>query len=393
MTSPKLTSNTHKVWNHTFEWTDKHFTPEELLPLRQRADDLAVNAVDRLQAIAAEQKQSNAVPCAGRFDMYATLKKHHEEDRGLQELWEEINSVPEWVDWTQIERGQLFLWRYLIPNLTGLALQGFLGGTATIAGGTEVLVRTGGFSIRVMPRRFLETFLWLLQVTMDLESIQPGGEGHTSTVRVRLLHATVRHRMLKLIDQDSAYFDEAEYGAPVNLRDSIHATAIFCCMPLFRQLPNIGIQPRPDEARDFLALFRYIAYIMATPNSYFDGVDQCKATMESIMLCEPPPTESSKLIGLNFVTAIQDFPGINVSKSMIEVGCRAMSGDEMGDEMGLSRPGMFYYASFKGWCRLLVVITALQRWIPAFERMVIRIKRSNAGQRVWGLDAKRRKQI
>ncbi|CAI7656212.1 unnamed protein product [Penicillium palitans] len=354
MSTPKSPSdNARKVWNHEFTWTDKHFTPEVLLPLRRQTDDLAVDAVSRLQAVA----------------------EHHGEDSVLQNLWEEVNTVPEWVDWAQIERGQEFLYRYLIPNLTGLALQGFLGGTATISGGTEVLVRTGGFSIRVLPRRFVETFLWLLQITMDLKSIQPGGEGHISTVRVRLLHATVRNRLLKLMDQDPAYFDEAKYGAPVNMRDAIHATAIFCCMPLFRQLPKIGIQPRPQETEDFLALFRYIAYIMGTPDSFFDGTEQSKATMESIMMCEPEPTKSSKSIGANFVAAVQDYPGINVSKPMIEVGCRVLSGDELGDKMGFSRPGVFYRASFRGWCQLLVVITALQRLSPAFDRILM--ERSN----------------
>ncbi|KAJ5510794.1 hypothetical protein N7453_002897 [Penicillium expansum] len=372
MTTHKSPSdNARKVWNHEFTWTDKHFTPEELLPLRQETDDLAVDAVSRLQAIAVKNKHSMG-HCFGRFDMYSVLKEHHGEDSVLQGLWEEVNAVPEWVDWAQIERGQEFFYRYLIPNITGLALQGFLGGTATIAGGTEVLVRTGGFSLRVMPRRFLETFLWLLQVTMDPKSIQPGGEGHTSTVRVRLLHATVRNRILKLMDQDPTYFDEVKYGAAVNMRDAIHATAIFCCMPLFRQLPKIGIQPRPQEMADFLALFRYIAYVMATPDSFFDGTEQSKATMESIMMCEPEPTESSKSIGANFVAAVQDYPGINVSKSMIEVGCRVLSGDELGDKMGFSRPGVFYKASFRGWCQLLVVITALQRLFPGFDRILMK---------------------
>lgn len=209
---------------------------------------------------------------------------------------------------------------------------------------------------------------------MDLESIKPGGEGHTSTVRVRLLHATVRNRIVKLMDQDPTYFDEAKYGAPVNMRDAIHATAIFCCMPLFRQLPKIGIQPRPQETEDFLALFRYIAYIMATPNGFFDGAEQSKATMESVMMCEPEPTESSKAVGANFVAAIQDYPGVNVSKSMIEVGCRVLSGDELADKMGFSQPGIFYRASFRGWCQLLVAVNALQRLSPAFDQILMRVE-------------------
>ncbi|KAJ5192930.1 hypothetical protein N7449_009072 [Penicillium cf. viridicatum] len=101
---------------------------EELLPLRQQTDDLAVDAVSRLQAVALKNKKSNTGQCFGRFDMYSVLKEHHGEDSVLQELWENVNAVPEWVDWAQIERGQESLYRYLIPNLTRLALQGVLGG-------------------------------------------------------------------------------------------------------------------------------------------------------------------------------------------------------------------------------------------------------------------------
>lgn len=43
--------------------------------------------------------------------MYSVLKEHHGADSVLQELWEEVNTVPEWVDWAQIERGQEFLYR------------------------------------------------------------------------------------------------------------------------------------------------------------------------------------------------------------------------------------------------------------------------------------------
>ncbi|OQD74996.1 hypothetical protein PENANT_c162G08715, partial [Penicillium antarcticum] len=350
------------VWNHTFKWTENHLTAEELKPLREQADDVAVAVVEHLQAL--------GLLC--RRDLYGMLKVNHENDETLRGFWEEIHTVPEWVDWVQIERGQKFLYRYLAPNLAGLALQGFLGGTATIAGGTEVLVRTGGFSVNVLQRRFLETFLWLLQVTSSLDSIKPNGEGFISTVRVRLLHVTVRHRILELMKQDPSYFDQVQYGTPVNLRDAIHATCIFSCMPLFRQLPAIGIQPGADESADFLALFRYIAYLMGTPHEYFDGINRAKAMMESVMLCEPEPTQASKAIGMNFISTIQDYPGINVSRGFIETGCRALSGDKLADTMGFSRPSAVSRIAFRGCCTLLVVISTLQQWIPAFDRLMIR---------------------
>ena len=131
MDHAKRPNGMETVWNHTFQWTDKHFTPHELFPLRQETDDLAVAAVARLQEIMAKEKRiDTGQSCPIRFDMYSALKTHHNSDTILQQLWEEVNTVPDWVDWNQIERGQQFLYRYLAPNLFGLALQGFLGGTA-----------------------------------------------------------------------------------------------------------------------------------------------------------------------------------------------------------------------------------------------------------------------
>jgi ribosomal protein S28E/S33 len=63
---------------------------------------------------------------------------------------------------------------------------------------TEVLARTGGFSIKVAKGRMYETTQHILQVTNSIESIKPGGAGHASSVRVRLLHAAVRRRILKM---------------------------------------------------------------------------------------------------------------------------------------------------------------------------------------------------
>lgn len=57
-----------------------------------------------------------------------------------------------------------------------------------------------------------ETTQHILQCTMSLESIQPGGEGHASSIRVRLLHAAVRQKIMKLAHQRPDYYNVKEYG-------------------------------------------------------------------------------------------------------------------------------------------------------------------------------------
>lgn len=81
-------------------------------------------------------------------DLYAILKDHANDDELLQSFWKDVNDVPEWVDWEQIERGQDVFYRYGGACLTGLAYQSLLGGMGA-ARVVETLARTGGFSTKV----------------------------------------------------------------------------------------------------------------------------------------------------------------------------------------------------------------------------------------------------
>ena len=91
-----------------------------------------------------------------------------EEDELLQRFWEEVNAVPDWVDWEQIERGQDVFYRYGGACLTGLAYQSLLGGMGA-ARVVETLARTGGFSTKVARGRLFETTQHILQCTKSLE--------------------------------------------------------------------------------------------------------------------------------------------------------------------------------------------------------------------------------
>ena len=92
-------------------------------------------------------------------------------------------------------------------------------------GVAEVLARTGGFNPRVLRKRFFETFQWLLQVTRSVDGIRPGGDGHVATIRVRLLHAMVRKRILALAAARPGYFDVERWGVPINGSSPVSAPA------------------------------------------------------------------------------------------------------------------------------------------------------------------------
>ena len=345
---------------------------ESLQALRHTHDELASQALERLLLLAGLD-QASCGHGKGKKDLYTTLQEHHASDPILAEFWNQTISVPDWVDWPQIERGQTIFYRHAVANIVGFALQGFIGENAAAFGPAEVLIRTGGLSTRNLLRRVMETFQWLIEATESLESIQPLGKGHISTVRVRLLHASVRRRILALAGTHPGYFDTAEYGTPINTYDSILTVTFFCCNPIWIQLPRLGIQLSSLEKADFIALYRYLSYLLGTPASYFASPEAAKATMETMLAHKGKPSEASRTIANNFIDCLADREPVYISRGFLEAGSRSMNGDELCDRLGLGKPTLVNYACFTGFCWLIRLTHGIQRLSPAADEWVIQV--------------------
>lgn len=186
----------------------------------------------------------------------------------------------------------------------------------------------------------------------------------------------VRQRILKIAEKNPEYYDFEKYGKPINQLDSMHAICVFSCNTPFVQLPKIGVKPDPQSVKEYLALFRYVGYLLGTPTEYFATVEQAKATMESIMFSEPGPTSSSQVLTSNFIEMIRDSTGVNISKSLIEAGVRQMNNDQMADQLGLSNPGYFFKALFRGYCGILVGVSRVQHLLPFVDRFLTNVRTS-----------------
>ena len=363
-------SSLRTVGNYSFHWTPNHLPKEQTDPLRFEHDELGSATVNRIQEIQRREQEARTQQGdpSPKLDMYETLKANHKHDETLHAFWTHVTTVPEWVDWTQLERGQRFFYRHALGNIIGFAFQGFVGENSASTSVVEVLLRTGGFSTRALRRRLLETFQLVLEVTHSLPFVKPGGKGHETTVRVRLLHSMVRQRMLRVAEIKGAeYFDTAVFGVPLNTLDSIHAIATFGCNHAWQQLPQMGVRPAEGEVDDFVALWRYIAYVIGAPEEYFSTTARAKVTMESLSYNELFVTPSSLVVGHNFVQALKDLPPMNISGGFIEAGSRRLNGDEICDQLGMGRPGWYPYACFQGHCWLVVMLAMAQRWFPSFE--------------------------
>ncbi|KAI4175517.1 MAG: hypothetical protein LQ343_001604 [Gyalolechia ehrenbergii] len=141
----KQDENMCRAWGYTFEITPQHLTKEDTAAMKLSYDTLGEAALNRLNSLYPLQKQArydvllpkDAAVEAGpppserrppKRDLFTLLRDHALEDEILRQFWTEVNTVPYWVSWEQIGRGQEVFYRYGGPALTGLAFQSLLGG-------------------------------------------------------------------------------------------------------------------------------------------------------------------------------------------------------------------------------------------------------------------------
>ncbi|GAC99180.1 hypothetical protein PHSY_006780 [Pseudozyma hubeiensis SY62] len=102
-----------------------------------------------------------------------------------------------------------------------------------------------------------------------LAPLERGGEGWQSAVRVRLLHTTVRRRIMKLAEKhgsdpstslDNGY-DVDTNGIPINQEDMLGTLCAFSSAPLM-MMQKIGLQPTSQERKDYIALWRHVGFYM-----------------------------------------------------------------------------------------------------------------------------------
>ncbi|KAL3801896.1 hypothetical protein ACHAW5_008682 [Stephanodiscus triporus] len=117
-------------------------------------------------------------------------------------------------------------------------------------------------------------------------SLRPGGRGWEAALRVRVLHAKVRRSLLRRRGGENAWDVEA-YGVPINQEDTAATLLAFSVNVLLGIEIAAGRPLRASEQRDYLALWRYIGWLL--------GVD----TPEGAGRSSNPGGEGGRLIPID----------------------------------------------------------------------------------------------
>ena len=180
---------------------------------------------------------------------------------------------------------------------------------------------------------------------------------------------------MKLTNQRPEYYDVKAFGIPINDLDCIATISTFSATLIWLSLPRQGIWMRKQETVDFIALFRYVAYLTGTPTEFFATPEQARAVMESLMLNEINPSQTSKVLASNVISCLAAQPPSYASRSLLEATSRWLNGNELCDALGLGHPTLYYWALMAGQCLFFMSICYIYRAIPLLDRKKIAVSR------------------
>ena len=202
----------------------------------------------------------------------------------LQKLFKEAETLPEWLDYSAFAPGVRMFHRnsqvILAAFVAGVLIEGFI---TNIAKSFFITGRVRDQGVRRLGqnnRHMIEIFL--------PGGLYRDGDGWKLSVRIRLVHAQLRHLLNR-----SEEWDTEAWGTPISAAHLGYAISAFSAR-LLKHMKTLGAQYNDEEYDSFMAVWRYSGYLMGIPETIlFRDADEALRLWEIALTCEPDsPLES-----------------------------------------------------------------------------------------------------
>ena len=238
---------------------------------------------------------------------------------------------PPWLDYEAFKPGIRKFQRD-----SGLIISGFAAGVLVDGFGTLIsksFVHTGRVfehgvrRLRQNNRHFVDIFF--------PGGLERQGDGWKLSVRIRLIHAQMRH----LLNASDAWDSDA-WGTPISAAHLGYAAACFSARTIVHA-ESVGVRFTQEEKESICAIWRYAAYIMGIPESItFTNYKEALEMHEVGNACEPPIAEESIIMANALINSAPLVAGVTdpaMRRTMVEREIypisRALIGDELADQL------------------------------------------------------------
>ena len=202
----------------------------------------------------------------------------------LREFFREAETPPEWLDYSTFAPSVRMFHRnsqvVLAAFVAGVLIEGF---TTNIAKSFFITGRVRDQGVRRLGqnnRHMMEIFL--------PGGLYRDGDGWKLSVRIRMIHAQLRHLL-----HNSEDWDAEAWGEPISAAHLGFAVSAFSAR-LLKHMKTLGASYNDEEYASFMAVWRYSGYLMGIPETIlFRDADEALELYDVGLMCEPDaPIES-----------------------------------------------------------------------------------------------------
>lgn len=246
------------------------------------------------------------------------------------ECWlRDMNQLPAWVDRERIDRAANFFVEHGMAITLLLSTSGLVGCYAAQKG---VKVLTFTYRLGQNPyHRIAETGQFVLSA-LTPGGLFENGNGLLAALKVRLMHAAIRHLI-----QQSGRWDEAELGVPINQEDLLGTLMVFS-YGIIWGLRELGIRVSDEEAEDYLYAWRVIGWLLGidptvTPTNCAD----CHALAQVIAQRQHGPSEEGVEMTRALLKMHADLIPGSLFDGIVPALIRKTIGDQLADWLEIPR--------------------------------------------------------
>ena len=304
-------------------WKQK-YSDEVMDRMRYTCDPLA----DAVAALVERGRPSHMID-----EVYARAKS---EGGAFAAYVDHMHSVPDWVDWEQIEHARKVLLAFAGVRGIALLVSSLVEGYS-LSKAAHVLVATGRLHQDVL-RRIYETG----QMTHNMlvpGGLKVGGPGHRTVMEVRLLHAMVR-KYLKQRGWETEKYDE-----PVNQEDMTFTIIEFDYLSL-RGMERMGARLTDDDKNAVHHYWRYGAHLNGVCEEMLtDTLEEEIYQYQRIRERQYSPNEESRMLAQVVINALAGQPTFNLLEGLLNELSRMCLGDALADVYELPRDKKWHKAA------------------------------------------------
>ena len=248
----------------------------------------------------------------------------------LVSLFEKLDSPPPWKDPSAFIPGIRMFHRnsrvVLVGFVGGVLVEGFATNISKSFFITGRLRDQGVRRLKQNNRHMLESFL--------PGGLDRDGDGLKLSVRVRIIHAQIRHLL-----QESDDWDHEAWGIPLSSAHMGYSITAFSAR-LLRHMRGLGAVFDSEERESFMAVWRYIGYLMGIPETIlFRDEQEALRVFRIGGICEPPISLESIAMANSLMASAPYVAGIPGHDARVKLTnyaykiSRALIGDSLANQL------------------------------------------------------------